>query len=315
MTIDNRMREVLERGFHHVLPLEHPTLTLYARNAEGRPALVADLPFESDRVLVATEGVRVSSEVSEAGGSYLSFESSARGWTPMFDSFVDGLLRASSAATSPEDAVGAMLDAYDGFRRMFAARRGRLSKAALRGLAAELILLADVIDAGVAPRSAVSMWRGPFGAAKDFVFGGDLSVEVKSSRRQQHLVQISNLEQLDPRGEILQLAVIELDEVASSEGVTVAALHASVWKRIHEDALAVDYYSSALSALGFDPDDDWYDEVAFRIGEWRCYSVGDDFPRVRGEQVPSGVINVKFTIDLDEVRHLAVSPAWGVDHE
>ncbi|MEV8272292.1 PD-(D/E)XK motif protein [Microbacterium sp. NPDC077184] len=308
--MDARIAEVLTKQNFQVLPIDHPVLSMYAQNVDGRPAIVVDVPWAIERYIAGTQGVKVVVEATSGGQSYLRLESLVPGATPMFEALIDSLLESSVGHPGIDGALSALIDSFDEFKSMLAADRGQLSEAGVRGLFAELAMLTALRGAGYSPAAAVGSWQGPYRAAKDFVLPGRKCVEVKSVRRQNHRLQISNVDQLDPRGEELRLAVLELDRRIDGIGVTLDAIMTDVQAWMDDDPAAASLFAQALATIGLDLTDAYYRQWRFDLGEWRWFDVTDGFPRIRPDDVPSPITGVRYSIDIDQVTDYATTAFW-----
>lgn len=308
--MDARIAEVLTKQNFQILPIDHPVLSMYAQNVDGRPAIVVDVPRTVDRYIAGTKGIKVVVEPTAGGQSYLRFESLVSGSTPMFEALIDSLLEASISHADVDSALSALIDNFEEFKLMLAADRGQLSESAVRGLFAELVLLQELRAAGYSSAAAVGSWQGPYRSAKDFVLPGRKCVEVKSVRRQNHRLQISNVDQLDPREEDLRLAVLELDRRIDGVGTSLDELVASVETWTADDPRAASLFAQALATMGLDITDGYYRQWRFDIGAWRWFDIADSFPRIKPEAVPAPVTGVRYSIDIDQVADHATNAFW-----
>jgi len=185
---------------------------------------------------------------------------------------------------------------------------GRLSPEEQKGLIGELLVL-DQLLRSLSARDAVSSWRGPLGAPKDFEVGR-LSVEAKARRgAATPYIAISSEHQLDVTGvDTLFLHVAELDQAQSDApgGFTLS----EIARRLHSaigitDQLAADLFETLLSAAGFDWEDD-YSDVKWIQGPDRLYRVGDGFPCITPASFPGGVLNVRYSVSLFECEPFRV---------
>ncbi|WP_127476094.1 PD-(D/E)XK motif protein [Microbacterium sulfonylureivorans] len=311
--MDARIAEVLTKQSLQLLPIAHPVLTVYAQNVDGRPAIVVDVQGTVDRYIAGSKGVAIVVDGSGDDQTYVRFESVASGRTPMFEALIDSLLESTLDAKDPATALDVMVDTFDEFKAMLASDHGQLSESSVRGLFAELVLLRDLRDAGFDPATALAAWHGPYRAAKDFVLPDEKCVEVKSIRRQNHRLQISNIDQLDPRGEDLRLAVLELDRRVDGEGTSLESLinELEVWVSV--DPQAKGFFAQALAAVGIDLSDPYYRQWRFDIGSWHWYAILEDFPRVRAAFVPPPITRVRYAIDIDQCQQFATVPFWTPD--
>lgn len=308
--MDARIAEVLTKQNLQLLPIDHPVLSAYAQNVDGRPAIVIDVPRIVDRYIGGTKGVKVVVEPTAVGQSYLRFESIASGTSPMFEALIDSLLGASLGAADVDAALSALIDSFEEFKSMLAADRGQLGESVVRGLFAELVLIDELRRAGYTPAAAIGSWQGPYRAAKDFVLPGRDCVEVKSVRRQNHRLQISNLDQLDPRGEDLRLAVLELDRRIDGAGTGLVELVADLKTWTTDDPHADTLFTQAIATMGLDFADTYYRQWRFDIGAWRWFDIADEFPRIKPNAVPAPVTSVRYSIDMDQISKFATTPFW-----
>jgi hypothetical protein len=281
---------------------------------DGRPALVIDVPRTVDRYIAGTKGVRVIVESKSEGQSFLRFESLTAGSTPMFEALVESLLDGSAEYADVDESLSALIDGFDDFKSMLAVDHGQLSEQAVRGLFAELAMLLELREAGYGAGTAIASWQGPYRAAKDFVLPDRKCIEVKSIRRQNHRLQISNLDQLDARGEELRLAALELDRRVDGNGMALDEIVSSVQTWAKSDSIAAQLLAQALTTVGLDMADPYYRQWRFDTGEWRWYEVRDDFPRIRADAIPAPVTAVRYTIDLDQITDRSVGPYWAEEH-
>jgi hypothetical protein len=184
--------------------------------------------------------------------------------------------------------------------------RSLMEKSVQIGLAGELIVLADVM-VPVLGAAAVEMWSGPLWERHDFV-GESVRLEVKTTRRSRPEHEISRFDQLRaPAGATLLFASIQLEETIGGS-LTLATLIDRVIDLVRADSAAVDTLMRNLSELG------WSEEMRasgellrFNLRAADFYAVDEEFPRLPdGFAVPSGVVSVRYTIDLANLPVLGI---------
>jgi hypothetical protein len=188
--------------------------------------------------------------------------------------------------------------------------RGLLSADRQKGLIGELIVLESYLLGSLSAGAAVDAWRGPLGAAQDFS-SGRIRIESKArSSARSAEVNISSEHQLNVEaGEVLflHLTVLYSPTVEDAAGFTVTEVAQRLHDRISSsDSIAVGRYEALLEAAGFAFADDY---SAFPwIGGERCvFFVGDSFPRIVPERLPSGVANVSYTLALQVCAEFIVA--------
>lgn len=308
MSYAERFRAALAGVNLKTVGLGHASLQAYALNLNGHAALLVRVPDKFARQVESTRGITVGLDAVSMPNRSLRFVSEAPGFTVMFEAVVDSLLSSAEDAADVEEALGLLIQNFEQLRAMFASRSGRLSESAIRGLTAELLMLLELRELGFSAQAAVTAWQGPYRIAKDFVLPEARCIEVKSIRRINHRVRIASVEQLDPRGEDLRLAVIPIERCAPSDGVILTDLVRDVHDWIGSEPSAFLQMQQAFAALGFDPEDEHYQEWAFDVGEWTWFQVGENFPRVESSVVPAAVSDVKFTLDIDAIGDFATVP-------
>jgi hypothetical protein len=179
----------------------------------------------------------------------------------------------------------------------------RLSAEEQKGLIGELVVLETLVLPSPAISDAVSTWRGPLGAPKDFEIGR-ICIEAKARRgAATPYIAISSEHQLDRAGvDLLFLHVSELaqEQSTAKDSVTltdvVLRTRAAVAVR---DWSAVEPFEGKLAATGFRWEDD-YSDVRWAEGAHHLFLVDADFPAITAASCPSGVSNVRYSLGLME---------------
>lgn len=293
-----------------IIPIHHPTLRIYAKNAGGRPAMLIELTNPLEQAVSGTRGIQVAIDAFEAGKKYLRFESENPGLPVLFENVADSLLAASEGGKDEDEAVRLVLETFADLQTMFAKRTDRLSETAIRGLFAEVRLILDMREGGQGPLEAMRSWKGPYRAAKDFALTAGRCIEVKSIRRLNSRVTISNVDQLDPKGEVLRLAVLELEHSDDDQVASLLGILAELREWTVSVPEARGLLDDALEQIGLDETDPYYEQWRFTVGEWRWFSIEDGFPRIRAEDVPLQVSGVTYALDLGHLGDYASVAFW-----
>jgi hypothetical protein len=216
----------------------------------------------------------------------------------IFETLCRNVVAGAQQADNEADALNRTIGRT--FRWHHLLRGGRsdlLSEEEQKGLVGELIVLERLSDL-IGPRAAVTAWRGPSGAPKDFELHGHC-IEVKARRSAaQPYVHISNEFQLsDVTDHRLWLAVLAVERVAEPFGHSLDVFVSRIASRfLAGDPMVAIEWEQALAATGYREEDDY---SAFR---WVCtapawYEVTGDFPRIVAP-VPVGVVNVRYALAL-----------------
>ena len=214
------------------------------------------------------------------------------------------LLDATRPSPDERSAVGTAVTRLWRWQQLL--RRARLDKltvAEQKGLVGELTFLRDYLLSHFQPSSAIAFWQGPMRGEgqKDFSVN-ERAVEVKArSGTARSRVRISSEEQLDPGGyDALFLAVFEVSAAGREQHgrFNLHDLVGGIRSHIMEHApAAADLFEERLAATGYCDDDDYADDL-FVILSSSFYKVAEGFPRIVRADVPQGVTDVAYSVDL-----------------
>ena len=203
--------------------------------------------------------------------------------------------------SDPAAALNIALNHIKRWKVFLAGKRNRiLSAAEVRGLFAELSFLHLLKEKRLTDAQAVEAWCGPDRIHQDFIFG-DTAVEVKSiSDRDRSIVRVSSEDQLETVSEHLFLKVYRLTE--SSQRIAAQSLNELVSAVGQElsDADAVEGFWSKLAIYGYLEMRE-YDSPKFCVNDSNTYRVSDGFPRLVRSELPDGVVDVKYNLQLEKI--------------
>lgn len=175
------------------------------------------------------------------------------------------------------------------------------------GLLGELLVLRTLMIPCLGP-AAVDQWSGPETERHDFV-GDRLHLEVKTTRKSRHEHEISRLDQLRvPDGCQLLVVSIQLEQsVGGSE--TLATNLDSIIDLLRGEACALDNFMAKMAYMGWSEEmRDSGELLRVFVRSTFVYPVDAEFPRLPDDFTPpSGVVSVKYTVDLANL------PALGMD--
>lgn len=174
------------------------------------------------------------------------------------------------------------------------------------GLWGELHVMGAMISAGTPPSDALRAWLGPIGAPHDYSFG-TRAIEVKTSASaEMGLVHISNVMQLDDSSlSHLYLVCIHCD-FRPEVGMSMSELRDGIREQLGP-ALSGSFTDCLVSRGLGEPDVSPWAKWGFTVMSVRAFAVQGAFPRFRINDVPPGVVDVTYALQLG-----ACSP-YGVD--
>ena len=139
----------------------------------------------------------------------------------------------------------------------------------------------------------VQGWGGPDGDQRDIGFN-NTRIEVKTQLSTQSIgLKISSLDQLDDRGDHLNVV---LNRISPSEaGISVAGLIEKVRMHLTFARLAQSEFERKVMLAVFDSDNEYCTEN-FGLDECIVYDINDSFPRLIPSNVPTGIKNAEYLI-------------------
>lgn len=177
------------------------------------------------------------------------------------------------------------------------------------GLFGELLALRALMIPCLGP-AAVDQWSGPQGERHDFV-GEALHVEIKTTRRSRSEHEISRLDQLhSPAGCELLFVSVQLEETIGGNETLATQMDAIV-DLLRADNAALDDFMTKVVNMGWSDEMRTSGELArFFVRRVEVYVVDDEFPRLPASFLPpSGVVSVRYTIDLANLPQLGIDEA------
>jgi hypothetical protein len=226
-----------------------------------------------------------------------------RVFTPFCSEIVDAV---AVQQRDPWKAVAATVRAW---QSAWKPARQAMDKITQVGLFGELLVLRRLMIPALGP-AAVDQWSGPDQERHDFV-GDVLRLEVKTTRKSRAEHEISRLDQLHvPAGCQLLFVSIQVEETIGGAETVATELDAII-EDVRHDAAALDLLMSKMVEV------DWSDEMRdsgelmrFNLRNAGIYVVDDAFPRLpEGFRPPSGVVAMKYTIDLANLPTLDIDEA------
>lgn len=302
-------------GYRLRLLETHGEARVYAAVTEASltPALVVEIP----------QSARPRSEITALTRAFESMIADFSGLSPgrvgiavvlrdaafedLFGVLAEEIVSTVRLAPGTREAARAIGRCVARWRRFTEHRRRGLSDEEAQGLVGELVVLSRCIGR-LGPRAAVAGWTGPEDALRDFELP-DASIEVKTYRSDSGAaVRINDPQQLDDQGvRPVYLAAVRLAKMEST-GQRLPEFIAQTAQLIAQEAEAADLFEERLAACGYLPVHASTYTDHFVAEQVALYRVRPGFPRLIASQVPAGVVNVHFSIQLAALGGFAVDP-------
>lgn len=237
----------------------------------------------------------------------LILSSSAVRYNEIFASIAEDLYSKLHALIKRRDVIAGFLTRVR-LWQVFFEKQGDdgLSEEAQRGLYGELRFLKDHVFASSKNlEKAVLSWTGPRSRQHDFQFGS-AAVEVKTSASKQHQkLQIASEQQLDETA-VGRLYLYYLSVALIESGAdTLPALIDDIRAHLSLQSGALSEFDNLLIEAGY-VHRAKYEPTGYSIRESAVFLVENDFPRIRENDIRSGVGDVKYSISVAQCRNYEI---------
>jgi hypothetical protein len=302
MTTDHPWTNIAP-GLARRVDADHVADFYWSVTHDGEPQLLLDAPTVNPTPrLPKLHGLVVRVVALGDGRSRLSLRLVDNSLRDIFSRLCRDLVDASRVAADEQAAAQiAVRRTWRWHHLLRGGGTGLLSPEEQKGLIGEIHVLRHLIQL-VGAAAAVTSWRGPLGAPKDFEVGPH-AIEAKARRgaATPH-VRISSEDQLDGAGvDLLLLHVIDLSTAVDGSGATLNDSARGLFDAVrHLDEALLEPLEDRFAAAGFFWSDD-YSEFSWSEGQHRLYRVSDGFPRLQASAVPTGVSRVRYAIDLNAI--------------
>jgi hypothetical protein len=175
-----------------------------------------------------------------------------------------------------------------------------------KGLIGELLLFNSLLDEEYSIDALLESWTGPDFNDKDFRFGS-FGIEVKLTSSKVPKVKISSERQLDSENLTKLYLVLYVVEEVKGKGFSLNSIIEQIRNKINNNQNALKFFNERLLLVGyFDEDFENYKrQYAFRKKNF--YKVSNDFPRLIASDLPIGLFDTKYNIELSAIEQFLVS--------
>lgn len=201
------------------------------------------------------------------------------------------------------------------WKRFFQALHGTtMSRESYVGLYGELTCLNELLDAGLSGAPLLRIWTGPTGTCQDFC-AGPTAVEVKTSvGANPSAVRISGPRQLDDSALTSLFLYHVVADFRPGTGTSLSSLIDTTIERLGADSEAAIVLRDNLLAVGLLlPDTTPWATHGFTMLRKDVFRVSEGFPRLTPAQLPAGVTEVAYEIELSACQPFRCPPAAMVE--
>lgn len=215
-----------------------------------------------------------------------------------FDTLCDDVIDFLVASVNELTAIKGVNNKLESWKMLF----DRLANSALtierqKGLFGELAFLKTLLDTGLNSEIALLAWTGPDMERRDYLLN-NLGIEIKTTAANHPVLKISNETQLEINSLANLFLILYSMEVRRGNQHTLVSLVESINLKL-ESLSEKELFRLKLSQYGyFTKDAGHYDSREFIIREIHAYKVEENFPRLIPQNIPQGIFNSSYRIEL-----------------
>ena len=194
--------------------------------------------------------------------------------------------------------------------RFFSKNKDSFTREKAVGLFGELHFLFKFVAPLIGLKSAIDSWKGPMGFPQDFSVENTI-IEVKTTESAHgRIVKISSVEQLCFLNFKGFLHVVTINEGASNGyRISLNKLLEEIKLQCEIEHIDITDLMTKLDLVGYS-ETSAYSKREYTVIADDCYEVRDDFPRILPNDLPQGVGNVRYTINLNLCEKFKQLPDW-----
>ena len=169
-----------------------------------------------------------------------------------------------------------------------------------KGLIGELLLFNSLLDENYPIDNLLESWTGPDFEDKDFLFGSK-GIEVKFSSSKTPKIKISSERQLDSQNLSHLFLVFYVTELVKDNGFSLNSVVDQIRNKIANNHNALKLFNERLMLVGYINEDIENYNSQYALKSTYKYSVTSDFPKLVFSDLPIGIFNTTYNIELSSI--------------
>lgn len=220
----------------------------------------------------------------------------------IFSLFIQNILDDIVECIAENEALTATLNIISKWKKLFdKINFNALSIEHQKGIIGELLFFNYILDNQKSSASVLTAWTGANFEDKDFIFGS-VGVEVKLTSSKYPKIRITNERQLDAQNLSELFLILYTTEEVKENGFSLNSLVEQTRQKISANLDELKFFNERLLMLGyFEEDRDHYNKM-YSINRTFCFIVAYDFPKIVASQIPLGVYDTSYCIELSAVE-------------
>lgn len=225
----------------------------------------------------------------------------------VFSLFIEDIIDSTLVSTTENEALVNTSNVVLKWKKLFDKINFQgLTTERQKGLIGELLLFNSLLYEEYPIDALLESWTGPDFNDKDYRFGS-FGIEVKLTSSKVPKVKISSERQLDSENLTKLYLVLYVVEEVKDKGFSLNSIIEQIRIKINNNQNALKFFNERLLLVGyFDEDFESYiRQYAFRKRNF--YEVTSNFPRLVASDLPIGLHDTKYNIELSAIEQFLVN--------
>ncbi|HUH75073.1 MAG TPA: PD-(D/E)XK motif protein [Chitinophagales bacterium] len=220
----------------------------------------------------------------------------------IFSLFIQNILEDIVESVTESEAIIKTLNVISKWKKLFdKINFNGLSIEQQKGLIGELLFINHLLDNRKSSSTILNAWTGPDFEDKDFVFGAT-GIEIKLTSSKYPKLKITNEGQLDTQNLNELFLVLYTVEDVKENGFTLNSFISQIQQKLSANISQLKFFDERLMLLGYFENDKEHYNKMYSLKKTYQYLVTNDFPKIIKSQLPLGVYNTSYFIELSAVE-------------
>jgi hypothetical protein len=227
----------------------------------------------------------------------------------IFSLFIQNILEEIEKSVTESEAIKTTLNVVSKWKKLFdKINFNGLSLEQQKGLIGELLFLNTLLDDDKTIANALNSWTGAEQdfQAKDFTLG-TVGVEVKFTASKQPRIKVSNERQLDDENLSELFLILYSTEAVKDNGISLNSIVKQTRQKISTEEER-SLFNAKLQLNGYFDDDKEHYGRMYSLKRMFVFNVTSDFPKIIKRQLPLGIYDTSYSIEISAVENFIVEP-------
>lgn len=227
----------------------------------------------------------------------------------IFSLFIQNVLEEIEKSVTESEAIKTTLNVVSKWKKLFdKINFNGLSLEQQKGLIGELLFLNTLLDNEKTSINALNTWTGAEQdfQAKDFTLGS-VGVEIKFTASKQPRIKVSNERQLDAENLCELFLILYSTEAVKDNGISLNSIVEQTRQKISTEEER-SLFNAKLQLNGYFDDDKEHYGRMYSLKRTFVFNVTSDFPKIVKGQLPLGIYDTSYSIEISAVENFIVEP-------